>query len=148
MKDSEHTLFLRKNSSVVSHVIEAISQDIRLMNMLLSQDVHLLRYFLTSLLNVGLSADDGIHPKILIMFANATTQIIDPDTGKEAFDIIMEHVKQQEVSMSSTVQQVLRMTLVKSLTSSKKSAPLSKSSILQASFISPTLLSMDSDIYD
>ena len=119
MEDSEYTLFLRKNANIVSNIIDAISQDTRLLNMLKAQDLHLLRYFLTSLLNVGLSSDDGIHPKILIMFANSAAQIFDPDTGEDAFDIIIEHAKHQQVSMSNTVVNVLRITLVKSLISAK-----------------------------
>jgi hypothetical protein len=35
------------------------------------------------------------------MFANAAAQIFDPDTGEEAFDIIIEHAKCEQVSMSS-----------------------------------------------
>lgn len=148
MEDSEQTLFLRKNANTVSNIMDDISQDVRLLNMLRAQDLHVLRYFLTSLLFFGLTSYDGVHPKILMMFANAAAQIFDPDSGEEAFDIIIEHTKHHQVSMSNTVLNVLRITLVKSLISSKNFAPLSSSSILRSSFISPTLLTMDSDICD
>jgi hypothetical protein len=147
MKDSKHAIFLRNNAKLVITISDEILSDKHLLNMLKTGEERLMRHFLICLLSVAFSDEDGIHPKILIMFADTAAQIFNPDNGNKAFELIIEHIKRHRDSMSGTCLEVLHATLSKSLGSLKRLAPLRQSSILRSSFISKKLIS-DLDLFD
>lgn len=99
-----HAIFLRENDRMIKDLCERISNDSRIEPLRKTQNYHVLKTFVTSLLMVGCMDFDNekAHSLAIKMLMNIASVIFSEDDAEAAFELVVEHVTECGGAKSSS----------------------------------------------